>query len=111
MSACEGRRGARDRHDQVRLGTTHVGGSDEIDDRLFRRGDKSRGPHDDLNEIDRVADLLIQVHAEVGGEVIENQVAAVDRLQHQHLSGDGPASLDAAASNSKTSQRDAFEIR
>ena len=89
VSACEGRRGARDRHDQVRLGTIHVGGSDEIDDGLFRRGDESRGSHGDLDEIDRAPDLLIQVDAEVGGEVIENQVAAVDRLQHQHLSGDG----------------------
>ena len=88
VSACEDRRGAGDRHDQVRLGTIHVGGSDEIDDRLFRCADESRGPHGDLNEIDRALDLLIHLHAEVGGEVIENQVAAVDRLQHQHLPGE-----------------------
>ena len=89
VSAREGQRRAPDRHDQIRLGTIHVGGSDEIDDRLFRCADKSRRPHGDLNEIDRALDPLIDLHPEVGGEVIEDQVAAFDRLQHHHLAGEG----------------------
>ena len=111
VSAREGERRAPDRHDQIRLGTIHVGGSDEIDDRLFRRGDESRRPHIDLTEIDRAPDPLIHLDAEVGGEVIENQVAALDRLQHQHLASRRaqPRSTPPRAASNQLAQR--FEIR
>ena len=47
----EYRRGAGDRHDEVRLGTIGEGGTDEVDDGLFRRADEPSRAHDDLNEV------------------------------------------------------------
>ena len=79
-------RGAGDSHDEVRLGTIGEGGTDEVDDRLFRRADKPCRTDDDLNEVHRCPGALIQVDAEVAGKVVENHVAAVERLQHQDLS-------------------------
>ena len=49
--AREYRRGAGDRHDEVRLGTIGEGGSDVVDDRLFRRADKPCRADDDLNDV------------------------------------------------------------
>ena len=84
--AREYRRGAADCHDEVRLGTIGEGGSDEVDDRLFRRADEPCRAHDDLNDVDGCPGTLVQVDAEVAGEVVEDQVAAVERLQQQDLS-------------------------
>ena len=44
-----------------------------------------RRPHADLNVVDGSADMLIQVDTEVAGEMIENEIAAVERLQQQDL--------------------------
>ena len=103
--AREDRRGAGDRHDQVRLGTIGEDGSDVVDDRLFRRADKPCRTHDDLDDVHGSARALVQFDAEVAGELVDDQVAAVERLQHQDLPDRGLSSLDAAASSSKTSQR------
>ena len=83
--AREDRRRAGDRHDEVRLGTIGEGGPDVVDDRLFRRADEPCRTHDDLNDVHGSPGALIQVDAEVAGEVVERQVAAVERLQHQDL--------------------------
>ena len=89
--AREYRRGAGDSHDEVRLGTIGEGGTDVVDDRLFRRADKPCRTHDDLNDVHGSLGALVQVDAEVAGEVVENQVAAIERLQHQDLSGPAAA--------------------
>ena len=80
------RRGAGDRHDEVRLGTIREGGSDVVDDRLFRRDDKPCRADDDLNDVHGSLGDLVQVDAEVAGEIVERHVAAIERLQHQDLS-------------------------
>ena len=84
--AREYRRGTGGSHDEVRRGTIGIGGTDEVDDRLFRRADKPCRTHDDLNDVHRSAGTLIQVDPEVAGEVVEDQVAAIVRLQQQDLS-------------------------
>ena len=70
--AREDRRGAGDRHDQVRLGTIGEGGSDVVDDRLFRRADKPCRAHDDLDDVHGSLGALVQVDAEVAGEVVHS---------------------------------------
>ena len=87
--AREDRRGAGDRHDEVRLGTIGEGGSDVVDDRLFGRADKPGRADDDLDDVHGCPGALVQVDTEVAGEGVDNQVAAVERLQHQHLSDRG----------------------
>ena len=89
MLAREDRRRAGDRHNQVRLGTIGEGGSDVVDDRLFRRADKPCRTDDDLNDVHGSLGALVQFDAEVAGEVVHRQVAAVERLQHQDLSDRG----------------------
>ena len=64
--AREYRRGAGDSHDEVRLGTIGEGGTDEVDDRLFRRADKPCRADDDLNDVHRSPGALVQFDAEVG---------------------------------------------
>ena len=76
---------AGDRHNQVRLGTIDEGGSDVVDDRLFRRADKTCRTHDDLDDVHGLFGTAVQFDAEVAGEVVDRQVAAVDGLQEQHL--------------------------
>ena len=71
------------------LGTIGEGGSDVVDDRLFGRADKPCRAHDDLNDVHGSPGALVQVDAEVAGEVVEDQVAAIERLQHQDLSDRG----------------------
>ena len=83
--AREYRRRAADGHDEVRLGTIGEGGSDVVDDRLFRRADKPCRADDDLDDVHGLSGTLIQFDAEVAGEGSSDQVAAVERLQHQHL--------------------------
>ena len=83
--AREYRRGAGDRHDQVRLGTIGEGGSDVVDHRLFGRADKPCRTDDDLHDVHGSAGALVQIDAEVAGEVSSDQVAAGERLQHQDL--------------------------
>ena len=85
MLAREYSRGAADGHDEVRGRTIGVHGSDVVDDGLFGRADKPRRAHDDLNDVHGFPGALVQADAEVAGEVIENQVPAVERLQHQDL--------------------------
>ena len=85
--AREYRRRAGDSHDEVWLRTIGEGGSDVVDDRLFRRADKPCRTHDDLNDVHRTAGALVQVDAEVAGEVVERHVAAVERLQHAGPAG------------------------
>ena len=87
--AREDRGGAGDRHDQVRLGTIDEGGSDVVDDRLFWRADRPCWTHDDLDDVHGLLGALVQFDAEVAGELVDRQVAAVERLQHQHLRGPG----------------------
>ena len=41
--------------------------------------------HNDLNDVHGSPFALVQVDTEIGGEVVENQVAAVEGLQHQDL--------------------------
>ena len=83
--AREYRGGAADRHDQVRLGTIDEGGSDVVDHRWFRRADKPCRTHHDLDEVDGRFGTLVQFDAEVASELVDRQVAAVDRLQQQYL--------------------------
>ena len=79
-------RGAGDSHDQVRLETIREGGSDVVDDRLFRRDDEPCRAHDDLDDVHGSLGDLVEVYAEVAGEIVERHVAAIERLQHQDLS-------------------------
>ena len=83
--AREDRGGAGDRDNQVRLGTIDEGGSDVVDHRLFWRADKPCWTHYDLDDVHGPLGALIQFDAEVGGELVHRHVAAVERLQHQHL--------------------------
>ena len=83
--AREYRRRTGDCHNQVRLGTIGEGGSDVVDDRLFGRADKPCRTHDDLNDVHGSPRALVEVDAEVAGEVVEDHVAAIERLQHQDL--------------------------
>ena len=89
MLAREDRGGAGDRDDQVRFGTIDEGGSDVLDHRLFRRADKPGWTHHDLDDVHGSIGALIQFDAEVGGELVHRDVAAVERLQHQHLTDRG----------------------
>ncbi len=59
---------------------------DEVDDHLFRGTDKPCRTHDDLNNIHRSARTSVQFDPEVAGKVIEDHVAAIERLQQQDLS-------------------------
>ena len=69
--AREDRRRAADRHDQVRLGTIDEGGSDVVDDRLFRRADKPCRTHHDLDDVHGRLGALVQFDAEVAGELVD----------------------------------------
>ena len=59
---------------------------DEVDDRLLRRADKPCRTHDDLNDVDRSPGALVELDTETAGEMVDNQVTAVERLQQQDLS-------------------------
>ena len=64
------------------------------------------GAHDDLDDVHGLFGALVQVDAEVAGELVDRQVAAVDRLQHQQLRATARwASLDAAPRRSKTASK------
>jgi hypothetical protein len=77
--------GAADTHDEVRGRTIGINGSDVVDDRLFGGTDKPDLAHDDLKHVYGFPGTLVQRYAKVAGELIENQVPAVQRLQHQDL--------------------------
>ena len=77
--------GPLDRHDEVRLRAIGEGGSDEVDDRPFRRTHRPYRAHDDLHEVHRLFGALVQFDMKIRGEVVDHDVAAVDRLQHQDL--------------------------
>ena len=62
-----------------------VNGPDVVDDGLLRRSDKPCLAYDHLNDVHGFPDALVQAYAEGSGEVIEGQVPAVERLQHQDL--------------------------
>ena len=83
--AREDRRGASNGHDQVRLGTIGEGGTDVVNNRLFRGADKPCWTHDDLDEVHGSPRALVEVYAEVAGEAVKDHVAAIERLQHQDL--------------------------
>ena len=85
MLAREYSRGAAGSHNEVRGRPIGIHGSDVVDDGLFGRADKPCRAHDDLNDVHGFPGSLVQAYAEVAGEVIENQVPAVERLQHQDL--------------------------
>ena len=85
IRAREYRGGAGDRYNQVRLGTIDEGGSDVVDHRLFRRTDRPCWTHDDLDNVDGPLGALVQFDTEVAGELVDRDIAAVERLQHQHL--------------------------
>ena len=99
--AREDRGGAGDRHDEVRLRAIGEGGPNVVDDRLFWRADRPCRAHDDLNEVHGLFGALVQFDAKVRGEVVENQVAAVERLQHQDLLDRLGCPVAAAPSTSK----------
>ena len=52
---------------------------------LLGRTDEPRRGHDDLNDVHGFSRALVQAYAEVAGELIENQVPPVQRLEHQDL--------------------------
>ena len=112
--AREYRRGTGDSHDKVRRGTIGVGGTDEVDDRLFRRADKPCRTHDDLNDVHRPPGALVQVDPEVAGEVVEDHVAAIERLQQAGPVGPAaqlrPAPMRGSASRSARSHTGANAI-
>jgi hypothetical protein len=83
--AREYRRRASDRHDQIRLGAIDENGSDIVDEHMFSRADRPCGTQHDLDDVDGRFGALVQFDTEVAGELVIRQVAAVDRLQHQHL--------------------------
>ena len=85
MLASEYSRGAADSHDEVWRRPIGVHGSDVVDDRLLGRGDKPSLAYDDLNDVHGFRDALVQVYPELAGELIENQVPAIERLQNQNL--------------------------
>ena len=111
--AREDRGGAADRHDEVRLRAVGEGGSDEVDDRLFRRADRPCRAHDDLHEVHRLFGALVQFDMKVGGEVVEHEVAAVERLQHQDLLRTGLSGRVSPRppAAQQASQRDARNLR
>ena len=84
--AREHSRRTRDRHDEVRLGTIGERRLDVVDDRLARRADRPTRTHDDLNDVHGASGEPIQVYAEVAGEIVCRQIAAVERLQQEDLS-------------------------
>ncbi|MGZ5083813.1 MAG: hypothetical protein ACXWBZ_10615, partial [Usitatibacter sp.] len=84
IPAREYRRGARGGHDEVRR-MIDVHGSDVVDEGSVGRADKPRRAHDDLDDVHGLPDSLVQTYAKVAGEVIDDQVPAVQRLQHQYL--------------------------
>ena len=67
------------------FGPIGEGGSDVVDDRLFRRADRPYRAHDDLDDVHRASGALVQFDAEIAGEMVDGQVAAGERLQHQDL--------------------------
>ena len=79
-------RWAGNRHNQVRPGSTNVGGTNEVDHRLFGRANKPRRTHNDLNDIYRLLRTPVQIDTEIAGEAIDDQVASIERLQQQNLS-------------------------
>ena len=84
--AREYRRGAGTATMRSGLGRSTIGGTNEVDHRLFGRADKPRRTHDHLNDVHRPLRAPVQVDTEVAGEVIEDHVAAIERLQQQDLS-------------------------
>ncbi len=78
-------RGAGHRNNEIRGCASGVNGLDVVDDRLVRGANKSYWAHDDLNDVYGFPDALVQRYAKVAGEFINNQVPAVQRLQHQDL--------------------------
>ena len=85
MPAGEDRRRAGDSYDELRLGTIGEHGSDVVDDGSFRRADESCRADDDLDDVHGTLEALVEVDAEVAGEVVHRQAATVERLQHQDL--------------------------
>ncbi len=83
--AREDRRGSSDRHDELWLGTVGEGGLDVVDDRLFGGADEPGRTDDDLDDVHRPADALVEVHPEVGGKGVDDDAAAIDPLQQQDL--------------------------
>ena len=73
------------RHDEVRGRTIGVDRSDVVDDRLVRRADEPCGSDDDLNDVHGLACLPVQANAKVAGELIEDEIPAVQRMQHEDL--------------------------
>ena len=65
--------------------TIGEGGSDVVDNRLFRRADEARWRDDDLDDVHGSADALVEIDPEVGGERVDDDVAAIDSLQRQDL--------------------------
>ena len=108
--AREDRGGAGDRHDEVRLRTIGERGYDEVDDRLFRRAHRPCRTHDDLNEVHRVSGPVVQFDMEIRGEVVDNQVAAVERLQHEDLPDRLSGPVRRRPEHQQASQHDACGI-
>ena len=108
--AREYRGGAGHRYDEVRLRDVGENGSDEVDDRLFRRAHRPARADDDLNEVHWSFGTLVQFDVKMRGEVVENEVAAVERLQHQDLFlGRLSGRVDRRPEQQQASQHDASE--
>ena len=84
--ARERRCGTSERDDEVRLGTIGERRSDVVDNRFFGSADKPCRANHDFDDIHGLPGPLAQVDAEVGGCVVVRHVAAVERLQQQHVS-------------------------
>jgi hypothetical protein len=74
-----------DRHDEVWAGTIRIDGSDVVHDRLLRSADEPGRVHDHLDKVHGLPGLFVQAKPEITDELIENQVASVQRMQHQDL--------------------------
>ena len=78
MPPREDRRRAGDSHDELRLGTIGERRTDVLDDGPLGRADESCRADDDLNDVHGSLDALVEVDAEVAGEVIHSQAATVE---------------------------------
>ena len=83
--ACERSCGAADAHHKVWRCAIGVQRSDVVDRSLVGTADEPRLPDDHWNDVDRFPDALVQLHAEIPDELVEDEVAALERLQHEDL--------------------------
>ena len=86
MFARKRRCGTANRHDEVGRGGVRERGTDVVDDGLFRCDDKPCRTHHDLDHARWRPRAFREIDAEIGGESVERQVAAGERLQQEDVS-------------------------